>query len=165
MVCGSVVDGKVTMGCGGKTYPSHQPDSWQHGWFAYCKDCRKAINHLIRNSWVDCVCGDNIKPGLVGDEMRCENCDIGGVNYVDCADCEGPCRADETESCENCGIELRIGCAENPSDHSIFDDRCDDCRVDDDCDSQNTGWRKCDKSSKDACGECKYLFAMKSFQP
>ena len=34
-----------------------------------------------------------------------------------------------------------------------------------DCDSQNTGWRKCDKSSKDACDECKYLFAMKSFQP
>lgn len=120
---------------------------------------------FIKKKQVDCVCGDNIKPGLVGDEMRCENCDIGGVNYVDCADCEGPCRADETESCENCGIELRIGCAENPSDHSIFDDRCDDCRVDDDCDSQNTGWRKCDKSSKDACGECKYLFAMKSFQP
>jgi len=28
-------------GCGGKTYPSHQSDLWQHGWFAYCIDCRK----------------------------------------------------------------------------------------------------------------------------
>ena len=41
LVCGNVVDGKVIMGCGGKTYPSHQPDTWQHGWFSYCKDCRK----------------------------------------------------------------------------------------------------------------------------
>ena len=36
---------------------------------------------FIKKKQVDCVCGDNIKPGLVGDEMRCENCDIDGVNY------------------------------------------------------------------------------------
>ena len=45
-----------------------------------------------------------------------------------CDDCEGPCRADETEECEDCKIKLRIGCANNPSNHSIFDGCCDDCR-------------------------------------
>ena len=45
-----------------------------------------------------------------------------------CDDCEGKCRADELEQCEKCGIKLRIGCANNPSDHSIFNDLCDDCR-------------------------------------
>tara|TARA_R110002110_G_scaffold8247_2_gene41171 strand:+ start:118 stop:828 length:711 start_codon:yes stop_codon:yes gene_type:complete len=45
-----------------------------------------------------------------------------------CDDCEGQCRADETEECEDCKIKLRIGCANNPSNHSIFDGCCDDCR-------------------------------------
>ena len=45
-----------------------------------------------------------------------------------CDDCEGKCRSDETESCEKCSIELRIGCGNNPSDHSIFNGFCDDCR-------------------------------------
>ena len=45
-----------------------------------------------------------------------------------CDDCEGECHADEMEECEDCGIKLRIGCANNPSDHSISDDVCDNCR-------------------------------------
>ena len=45
-----------------------------------------------------------------------------------CIACEGVCIADKLESCEICGIKYRIGCAENPSDHSIFNDRCDNCR-------------------------------------
>lgn len=49
----------------------------------------------------------------------------------DCDDCEGKCRADETSSCDECGIELRNGCANNPSDHSIFDGCCDNCRDND----------------------------------
>ena len=52
------------------------------------------------------------------EEDLCEKCD----------DCEGKCRSDETESCEKCSIELRIGCGNNPSDHSIFNGFCDDCR-------------------------------------
>ena len=49
-----------------------------------------------------------------------------------CDDCEGQCRADETEECEDCKIKLRIGCANNPSNHSIFDGCCDDCREEED---------------------------------
>tara|TARA_R110002167_G_scaffold71803_3_gene202466 strand:- start:1747 stop:2646 length:900 start_codon:yes stop_codon:yes gene_type:complete len=52
---------------------------------------------------------------------------------VECDDCEGKCRADETEKCEDCGVVLRIGCANNPSDHSIFDGCCDDCREEPKC--------------------------------
>ena len=40
LICGNVVDGKVIMGCGGTTYQSEQEETWQHGWWAYCKDCR-----------------------------------------------------------------------------------------------------------------------------
>ena len=47
----------------------------------------------------------------------------------ECDDCEGKCKSNETEKCDDCGVELRIGCANNPSDHSIFNDYCDDCRV------------------------------------
>ena len=48
--------------------------------------------------------------------------------FVVCDDCEGKCRSNETSSCDECGIELRNGCANNPSDHSIFDGCCDICR-------------------------------------
>jgi len=50
------------------------------------------------------------------------------IEEEECDDCEGKCRSNETEKCDDCGIELRIGCANNPSDHSIFNDYCDDCR-------------------------------------
>jgi len=46
----------------------------------------------------------------------------------ECSECEGKCKSNEKEKCDDCGIELRIGCANNPSDHSIFDGCCDDCR-------------------------------------
>ncbi len=36
--------------------------------------------------------------------------------------------ADKTEACEDCGVELRIGSENYPSDHSIFNGVCDDCR-------------------------------------
>lgn len=29
----------------------------------------------------DCVCGNNKHKGLVNGEMRCEDCDIDGINY------------------------------------------------------------------------------------
>ena len=35
---------------------------------------------------------------------------------------------EEVEACEDCGVELRIGSENNPSDHSIFNGVCDDCR-------------------------------------
>lgn len=57
-----------------------------------------------------------------------------------CDDCEGKCRSDETSSCEECGIELRNGCANNPSDHSIFDGCCDDCR---ECEEEEEGEYDC----------------------
>ena len=50
------------------------------------------------------------------------------VEEVECDSCEGKCRANETEECEDCGINLKIGCANKPSNHSIFDGCCDDCR-------------------------------------
>ena len=59
-----------------------------------------------------------------------------------CDDCEGPCRADETEECEDCKIKLRIGCANNPSNHSIFDGCCDDCREEEE-----------EEEELDICGE------------
>ena len=68
----------------------------------------------------------------------CEECEL--LMIVDeedeeedeCDDCEGKCKSNETEKCDDCGVELRIGCANNPSDHSIFNDCCDDCRVEED---------------------------------
>ena len=55
-----------------------------------------------------------------------------------CDACEGKCRADETEECEDCEIKLRIGCANNPSNHSIFDGCCDDCREEEECEVCDT---------------------------
>ena len=52
------------------------------------------------------------------------------LSREDCDDCEGKCRANETEECEKCKIKLRIGCANNPSNHSVFNGCCDDCRED-----------------------------------
>jgi len=46
----------------------------------------------------------------------------------ECDDCEGKCRSNETETCEKCAVKLRIGCGNNPSDESIFNGLCDDCR-------------------------------------
>jgi hypothetical protein len=40
LVCGSVVDGEAITGCGGVTYMSEQPSTWQHGWWSYCKKCQ-----------------------------------------------------------------------------------------------------------------------------
>jgi len=51
-----------------------------------------------------------------------------GECYKNCSACEGPCIGDEVEECEVCAIKLRIGCAKNPSDESIFNGCCDDCR-------------------------------------
>ena len=51
------------------------------------------------------------------------------IEEDECDACEGKCKSNETEKCDDCGVELRIGCANNPSDHSIFNDYCDDCRV------------------------------------
>jgi len=69
------------------------------------------------------VCKSNEEPKHKDnrDEAVCVDC------YV-CDDCEGKCLSDETSSCDECGIELRNGCANNPSDHSIFDGCCDNCR-------------------------------------
>ena len=43
-------------------------------------------------------------------------------------DIEGKCRSNETETFEVCAVKLRIGCGNNPSDESIFNGLCDDCR-------------------------------------
>ena len=40
LICGNVIGGKVIMGCGGKTYRSEQGNTWQYGWYAFCKDCQ-----------------------------------------------------------------------------------------------------------------------------
>tara|TARA_R110000737_G_scaffold708_1_gene2252 strand:- start:55 stop:885 length:831 start_codon:yes stop_codon:yes gene_type:complete len=61
-------------------------------------------------------------------ELTCDSCHREEYPEQYCDDCEGQCRADETEECEDCKIKLRIGCANNPSNHSIFDGCCDDCR-------------------------------------
>jgi hypothetical protein len=62
-------------------------------------------------------------------KIQCEDCFLKEKeDEAVCDDCEGKCRADETEECEKCKIKLRIGCANNPSNHSIFDGCCDDCR-------------------------------------
>jgi hypothetical protein len=58
------------------------------------------------------------------------------VEKDECDDCEGKCRADETETCEKCAVELRIGCGNNPSDESIFNGLCDDCRDEEDVEEE-----------------------------
>jgi hypothetical protein len=40
MVCGNVVNGVATIGCGGVCYRSEQPKSWEYGYWSYCKDCQ-----------------------------------------------------------------------------------------------------------------------------
>jgi len=45
-----------------------------------------------------------------------------------CEACEGECQADVMEYCECCGVGKRNGCDLNPSDESIFDGMCDECR-------------------------------------
>tara|TARA_R110000824_G_scaffold346609_1_gene533425 strand:- start:567 stop:758 length:192 start_codon:yes stop_codon:yes gene_type:complete len=45
-----------------------------------------------------------------------------------CEACEGVCQADVIEYCECCGVGKRNGCDLNPSDESIFDGMCDECR-------------------------------------
>lgn len=75
---------------------------------------------IKKDQWGHWICSD--------DEDEPETDDEGDIKCLQCDDCEGKCRADELEQCEKCGIKLRIGCANNPSDHSIFNDRCDDCR-------------------------------------
>ena len=62
---------------------------------------------------------------------HCDECGGYGSNSEDeeeCDDCEGKCRSNETETCEKCAVKLRIGCANNPSDESIFNGLCDACR-------------------------------------
>ena len=68
----------------------------------------------------------------------------------DCDDCEGKCRANETEECEKCKIKLRIGCANNPSNHSVFNGCCDDCREEE----QKQQCRDCEIEAKKHCDEC-----------
>lgn len=64
-------------------------------------------------------------------------CDLqGGLDWFiekeeECNACEGKCRSEELEKCEDCGIELRIGCENKPSHHSIFNGCCDNCREED----------------------------------
>jgi len=53
-----------------------------------------------------------------------------------CESCEGECQSDVMEYCECCGVGKRNGCEMNPSDESIFDGMCDECREEeeqDDC--------------------------------
>ena len=45
-----------------------------------------------------------------------------------CESCEGECLSDVMEYCECCGVGKRNGCEMNPSDESIFDGMCDECR-------------------------------------
>jgi len=48
------------------------------------------------------------------------------VDY--CNDCDGKCKSMDTEVCENCSKICFVGCGNNPSDESIFNGLCDDCR-------------------------------------
>jgi len=41
LVCGSVVNGVENTGCGGITYRSEQPPTWEYGWWSYCKKCQE----------------------------------------------------------------------------------------------------------------------------
>ena len=79
-----------------------------------CSNCKTLI---IRDS------EEHDNSGTYNDEdWFCPDC------YKFCDDCEGPCKSKETEACDECGIELPIGCGNNPSDQSIFNGCCDDCR-------------------------------------
>ena len=52
--------------------------------FHLCEDCEDSDYYEDTDSEEeieDCVCGNNYKKGLVNGEMRCEDCDIDGINY------------------------------------------------------------------------------------
>ena len=52
-------------------------------------------------------------------------------SYEYCDDCYGKCISMDTEVCDNCAKICFVGCGNNPSDESIFNGLCDDCREDD----------------------------------
>ena len=76
--------------------------------------------------------------------MHEKNSDCGKTKIV-CDDCDGECKSNETEKCEGCGAECRNGCANNPSDESIFNDLCDKCRDNEICPRCGTKWTKPDE--------------------
>mgnify|MGYP003646722984 CR=1 FL=1 len=94
--------------------------------------------------------------------LRCKSIDGKSWHRIElrqeedeCDACEGKCKSNETEKCDDCGVELRIGCANNPSDHSIFNDCCDDCRVEEDCNCILRGNNICyNEFNCENCGEC-----------
>ena len=91
-------------------------DYWiaEQGKIIIIKASEDTIEEYIENICGDCACG-GFKEFV---DLRNDYCD----------ECEGPCKSEETEECDECGIELPIGCGNNPSDQSIFNGCCDDCR-------------------------------------
>ena len=55
-----------------------------------------------------------------------------GIVDAYCWACEGKCQAEVTETCQNCGVKVPIGCERCPRDPYAFqlmiiDDVCDNC--------------------------------------
>ena len=99
-----------------KEYTIEIKDYWiaEQGKIIIIKASEDTIEEYIANICGDCSYGE-FKEFV---DLRNDYCD----------DCEGPCKSEETEACDECGIELPIGCGNNPSDQSIFNGCCDDCR-------------------------------------
>jgi hypothetical protein len=114
----------------------------KYHYFKYHQDW---IDNDYLGGWFKCYLCQEVRDTETGcyfqeseDEYGCLNCkkefnlhDICSEEEEEeeeCDDCEGKCRSNETETCENCAVKLRIGCGNNPSDESIFNGLCDDCR-------------------------------------
>ena len=84
----SYTNGFFCNGCCG-SYHHNCRQMCDANWNIICEECDNEdsdeetdeINECNDPEEEDCVCGDNIKPGLVDGVMKCENCDIDGVNY------------------------------------------------------------------------------------
>ena len=93
------------------------------------------IKKVVEEKWVekDCPIEDNN-----------DDCSVCGIIMTDddmysaTGKCES-CLGEEVEECEKCKIQLRIGSANNPSHHSIFNGCCDDCREGEDEDEEIDG--------------------------
>ena len=94
------------------------------------------LKKVVEEKWVEKDCPI---------EENNDDCSVCGIIMTDddmysaTGKCES-CLGEEVEECEKCKIQLRIGSANNPSHHSIFNGCCDDCREGEDEDDEEEDW-------------------------
>lgn len=110
----------------------------------------------------ECECGNNREKGLVNGEMRCEDCDVDGINYnggltdeegeedeVECVECSTIVPSSEAELTGTEGWGVCDNCLDEEEEMELVN--CDFCGKEEDPDEIiRTKW-------SEACGECRDL--------